>query len=87
MKKYVRNSLSNANFFVDLTDLKEYRWQLNFGDFIRHQVSEDAFYICNLGEIIKKNEEWKDFMPRVKPFYGKSLIFVNCGSVETANFE
>lgn len=30
---------------------------------------EDAFFICNLGEIIRKNQQWKECMPRIKPFY------------------
>jgi diaminopimelate decarboxylase len=29
----------------------------------------DSFYICNLSDIIRKYEEWKEFLPRVKPFY------------------
>jgi len=33
------------------------------------KVTEEAFFICDLGEIIKKHEEWIFQLPRVKPHY------------------
>lgn len=29
----------------------------------------ESFYVCNLSDIIRKYEDWKTFLPRVKPFY------------------
>ncbi|CAG7834075.1 unnamed protein product [Allacma fusca] len=40
-----------------------------FTNILEEKATEDAFYVCNLGEIIKKHQEWKTCMPRVKPFY------------------
>jgi len=37
--------------------------------FIDAKVTEDAFYICDVGEIITKHNEWVSQLPRVKPFY------------------
>uniref|UniRef100_A0A6M2DSV2 ornithine decarboxylase n=1 Tax=Xenopsylla cheopis TaxID=163159 RepID=A0A6M2DSV2_XENCH len=30
---------------------------------------EEAFYVCDIGDIVKKYQLWKEHMPRVKPFY------------------
>lgn len=38
-------------------------------------VQEEAFYVCNIGEIVQKHKIWKLAMPRVDPHYGKSLTF------------
>lgn len=42
-------------------------------DVILHsgQVQEEAFYVCDIGDIVHKHREWKLKMPRVEPFYGK----------------
>lgn len=32
---------------------------------------DDPFYICNMSDIIRKHNIWKQLMPRVFPFYGK----------------
>lgn len=32
-------------------------------------VQEEAFYICDIGEIVKKHEDWKKKLPRVDPHY------------------
>lgn len=31
---------------------------------------EDAFYIVNLGDVVKKHQIWREKLPRVEPFYG-----------------
>jgi len=36
---------------------------------IQEQGTEDAFFIADLGEVVKKHFEWKSLMPRVEPFY------------------
>ena len=43
-------------------------------DVILHsgQVQEEAFYVCDIGDIVHKHREWKLKMPRVEPFYGKA---------------
>lgn len=32
-------------------------------------VQEDAFYVCDVGDIVRKHKLWKNAMPRVEPFY------------------
>lgn len=32
---------------------------------------EEPLYVCDVSDIIKKHQIWKQYMPRVKPFYGK----------------
>ncbi|XP_075222924.1 ornithine decarboxylase-like isoform X2 [Lycorma delicatula] len=32
-------------------------------------IQEDAFYVLDVGDIVKKHKEWKIKMPRVEPFY------------------
>lgn len=38
-------------------------------EMINNLALEDAFFICNTGDIIQKHLEWKKCLPRVKPFY------------------
>lgn len=33
------------------------------------KVLNDSFYICNLSDIIRKYQDWRKCLPRVKPFY------------------
>lgn len=39
---------------------------------------EDAFYILDLGIIMKQHQEWIKKMPRIVPYYGKisKVLFV-----------
>lgn len=39
-------------------------------------VQEDAFYVCDVGDIVRKHEIWKNTLPRVEPFYGKGFITI-----------
>ena len=34
-------------------------------------VQEDAFYVLDIGDVVRKHKEWKLKLPRVAPFYGK----------------
>lgn len=52
-------------------------------DIIRDLVSsgiQDSFYILDVGDIVRKHNEWKLKMPRVTAFYGtfffKTLTFI-----------
>ncbi|RUS88763.1 hypothetical protein EGW08_003480 [Elysia chlorotica] len=40
--------------------------------------SDDAFFICDVGDIIKKDIKWREMLPRVSPFYA-----VKCNTDET----
>ena len=46
-------------------------------DIILHsgQVQEEAFYVCDIGDIVHKHREWKLKMPRVEPHYGKAWSY------------
>lgn len=43
-------------------------------DIVASGMQEDAFYVCDIGDIVRKHRIWKAAMPRVEPHYGKSLI-------------
>lgn len=43
---------------------------------ISGDVDEEPLYLCDISDIIKKHQIWKQSMPRVLPFYGKSRSFV-----------
>lgn len=34
-------------------------------------VDDEAFYVCNVSDIIEKYRNWQKHMPRIIPFYGK----------------
>jgi hypothetical protein len=36
--------------------------------------SEEPFFICDLGDVLKKHEEWISALPRVHPHYGESMF-------------
>lgn len=40
-------------------------------DVARSGHQEEAFYILDLGDVVRKHKEWKLKLPRVQPFYGK----------------
>ncbi|KAG5668395.1 hypothetical protein PVAND_016335 [Polypedilum vanderplanki] len=52
------------------------------------KVENDSHYICNLSDLIRKYEDWKTYLPRVKPYYAvkcndninvlKLLAFIGC---------
>ena len=37
-------------------------------------LQEEAFYILDVGDVIRKHKEWKLKLPRVHPFYGNTLF-------------
>lgn len=32
-------------------------------------LQEEAFYVLDVGDIVKKHQIWKELLPRVEPFY------------------
>lgn len=56
---------------------------------LKQEDSDDSFYICNIGDIVKKHLYWLQSLPRVKPHYAikcnpdnmmlKSLIAMGTG--------
>lgn len=32
-------------------------------------TQEDAFYVCDIGDIVNKHKVWKELLPRVEPHY------------------
>jgi len=45
-------------------------------DIIKTEKPEDAFYVMDVGDIIKRHQEWISKMPKVVPHYGMSVAFV-----------
>ena len=45
-------------------------------DIIKTEKLEDAFYVMDVGDIIKRHQEWISKMPKVVPHYGMSVAFV-----------
>lgn len=43
---------------------------------------EDAFYVCDIGDIVRKHKIWKSSLPRVKPYYGNCT----CDSIWNGEF-
>lgn len=37
-------------------------------------LQEEAFYVLDIGDVVRKHQIWKEKMPRVSPYYGKILI-------------
>lgn len=54
--------------------------QSSVQDFVNEHIKhsdfhgkDDAFYIVNLGDVVRKFHLWREKLPRVEPFYGKLL--------------
>ena len=35
--------------------------------------AENAFYVADLGEVHRQHQRWKTLLPRIEPFFGKTL--------------
>ncbi|XP_035733400.1 ornithine decarboxylase 1-like [Vespa mandarinia] len=59
--------------FIDLNQIQIYEDQVKDYDILKNIITthdqEDAFYILDLGIIIKKHQDWIKKMPRVVPYY------------------
>lgn len=43
-------------------------------DIARTEADGDAFYVCDLGNIVEKYWIWRKMLPRVQPFYGSKNL-------------
>lgn len=34
-------------------------------------MDDEAFYVCNVSDIVQKYRNWQKYMSRIIPFYGK----------------
>jgi ornithine decarboxylase len=34
-------------------------------------LQEEAFYVLDIGDIVRKHQIWKEKLPRVEPYYGE----------------
>lgn len=44
---------------------------------INAEKQEDAFYIADIGDVIKRHNEWISKMPKIIPHYG-AFVIVHC---------
>jgi ornithine decarboxylase len=38
----------------------------------------DSFYVCDLGEIVRQLNQWRELLPRVQPFFGIVIFNYSC---------
>lgn len=38
-------------------------------DIANNETQEDAFYVCDIGDIVRKHKIWKAKLPRIEPYY------------------
>ena len=39
---------------------------------------ENAFFVGDLGEVVRQHIRWKSLLPRIEPFYGKLWVHHGC---------
>ncbi|OXA63623.1 ornithine decarboxylase [Folsomia candida] len=63
--------MDSITYFDDRIHLTAYKPRIRniANELTLAKVTEEAFFICDLGEIIKKHEEWISQLPRVQPHY------------------
>lgn len=58
--------------YEDLPELKNNSNIWNIIKSISKRIYEDeAFYVCNINEILEKHKIWKYYLPNVVPYYGE----------------
>lgn len=35
---------------------------------------QDAFYVADLGDVVRQYQQWKTLLPRVQPYYGSNFL-------------
>jgi len=71
-----RNNSRNVSMLDMLFDIRRLRVTTKqpdvkqvASDMIKQYGLEDAFFVCDIGQVISKHAEWLRYMPRVRPFY------------------
>lgn len=54
---------------VHVLDAQSNVWSV-IRDIAESGAQEDAFYVCDIGDIVRKHKIWRATLPRVKPYYG-----------------
>lgn len=65
---------------VDINEINIFNDDVDDADIIKNIIntenSEDAFYIADIGGVIKRHREWISKMPKVTPHYGMFITFI-----------
>lgn len=48
---------------------------------------EDPFYVMDLGEVVARYHRWRELMPRVEPFYGQPMSFIQTSRARTMSLD
>lgn len=62
--------IANLDERVHVLDKQSNVWTI-IRDIAYSGSQEDAFYVCDIGDIVQKHKIWKAALPRVKPYYGE----------------
>jgi len=60
--------VTNLDDRIHVLDDETDAWKV-VRDIAKSGVQEEAFYVCDIGDIVHKHREWKLKMPRVEPHY------------------
>nr|CAI5821695.1 unnamed protein product [Callosobruchus analis] len=60
--------LTNMEERIHILNGQSNTWSV-IKDIVSSNNQEDAFYVCDVGDIIRKHKIWKTVLPRVEPFY------------------
>lgn len=55
---------------VHILDSQSNVWSV-IRDIACNTNQEEAFYVCDIGDIVRKHKIWKAKLPRVEPHYGR----------------
>lgn len=58
---------------VHIIDSQSSVWSV-IREIVETNNQEDAFYICDIGDIVFKHKTWTAKLPRVEPHYGKITV-------------
>lgn len=66
----------NSEERVHILDSQSNVWSV-IRDIAYNTNQEEAFYVCDIGDIVRKHKIWKAKLPRVEPHYGKCYWIIN----------
>lgn len=68
MKGLIRHTGSVVEFCEDDLRIQDFiQWKINS---CGREDKDDPFFVCDLGDVVKKWKKFQQWLPQIEPFYG-----------------
>jgi ornithine decarboxylase len=73
MSNIIQDDFIDFSTFINTKKIKQIQQDIDIYDlinlFLEEHKTDDAFFIINLGDILRQFHKWKKFLPNIEPFY------------------